>query len=83
MKKRARGQAERYAVRRGELVVNGSPLALSPKCVRLCLARHGLDPEADHERLPAKVGRHILRISIFVLAFAMGRLAALGSKEGR
>jgi hypothetical protein len=64
---------ERYAVEAGELLVNGSRLAISPKCVRLCLRRHGLDPRADHLRLPAQVGRHILRISAFVLAFAMGR----------
>jgi hypothetical protein len=64
---------ERYAVESGELLVNGSRLAISPKCVRLCLRRHGLDPKADHLRLPAQVGRHILRISAFVLAFAMGR----------
>jgi hypothetical protein len=63
----------RYAVKAGELIVNGSHLAISPKCVRLCLLRHGLDPRADHLRLPAQVGRHILRISAFVLAFAMGR----------
>ncbi len=63
----------RYAVEGGELYVNGSRLAISPKCVRLCLSRHGLDPHEDHERLPAQVGRHILRISAFVLAFAMGR----------
>ena len=64
---------ECYAVEGGELFVNGSRLAISPKCIRLCLRRHGLDPRADHERLPAQVGRHILRISAFVLAFAMGR----------
>lgn len=83
MEKRIAGEAERYAVLRGELVVNGSHLAVSPKCVRLCLLRHGLDPEANHERLPAQVGRHILRISNFVMAFAMGRKAAFGRKEGR
>jgi hypothetical protein len=77
--------AETYAVERGELVVNGSHLAISPKCVRLCLERHGLDPESDHERLPAQVGRHILRISSFVLAFAMGRKsrAAARTKGGK
>jgi hypothetical protein len=73
MEKRVASPDETYAVERGELVVNGSHLAVSRKCVRLCLLRHGLDPESDHERLPAQVGRHILRISSFVLAFAMGR----------
>jgi len=74
---------ESYAVVRGELVVNGSHLAISPKCVRLCLERHGLDPEADHERLPAQVGRHILRISSFVLAFAMRKKGqVLARKKG-
>lgn len=71
---RVESGSERYAVEKGELVVNGSRLAISPKCVRLCLRRHGLDPKADHTRLPIQVGRHILRISAFVLAFAMGRL---------
>jgi hypothetical protein len=75
--------AETYAVERGELVVNGSHLAISPKCVRLCLERHGLDPEQDHERLPAQVGRHILRISSFVVAFALGRKSrAAASHQG-
>ena len=71
METKRTSETETYAVERGELVVNGSHLAISPKCVRLCLERHGLDPEADHDRLPAQVGRHILRISSFVLAFAM------------
>jgi hypothetical protein len=73
MEEKVASPAETYAVERGELVVNGSHLAISPKCVRLCLERHGLDPEVDHVRLPAQVGRHILRISLFVLAVAMGR----------
>lgn len=73
MEKRVAESVEKYAVERGELVVNGSHLAISPKCVRLCLLRHGLDPGANYERLPAQVGRHILRISSFVLAFAMRR----------
>jgi hypothetical protein len=71
MEKNVAGPAETYAVDRGELVVNGSHLAVSRKCVRLCLLRHGLDPEANYDRLPAQVGRHILRISSFVLAFAL------------
>ena len=71
MEKRIASPDETYAVERGELVVNGSHLAVSRKCVRLCLLRHGLDPEANYDRLPAQVGRHILRISSFVLAFAL------------
>ena len=74
---------ETYAIERGELLVNGSRLAVSPKCIRLCLARHGLDPRANHERLPAQVGRHILRISSFVVAFAMGRRAGTSDFERR
>jgi hypothetical protein len=83
MEKRVTEAAETYAVERGELLVNGSRLAVSPKCVRLCLLRHGLDPRANHERLPAQVGRHILRISSFVLAFAMGHPAQFSGLERR
>ena len=83
MVKKAESGVEKYAVDRGELLVNGSRLAISPKCIRLCLMRHGLDPRANYERLPAQVGRHILRISSFVLAFAMGRLPDRFSLERR
>ena len=83
MEKKVASPLERYAVERGELLVNGSRLAISPKCIRLCLMRHGLDPRANYERLPAQVGRHILRISSFVLAFAMGRLPDRFSIERR
>ncbi len=62
-----------YAVERGELLVNGSRLAVSSQCIRLCLERHGLDPRANHKRLPLQVARHNLRISSFVLTFALGR----------
>ena len=83
MVKKAGSPRESYAVERGELLVNGSRLAISPKCIRLCLRRHGLDPRANHDRLPAQVGRHILRISSFVLAFAMGRLPDRFNNERR
>jgi len=73
MKTKVAERMDTYAVLGGELVVNGLHLAISPKCVRLCLLRHGLDPEADHERLPARVGRHILRMTSFVLVCAMNR----------
>jgi len=71
MKGKTMAREETYAIERGELVINGSHLAISRKCVRLCLLRHGLDPEANYERLPAQIALHILRISSFVLAFAM------------
>ena len=79
--KRVASPDETYAVERGELVVNGSHLAVSPKCVRLCLLRHGLDPEANYDRLPAQVGRHILRISSFVLAFALRQKGRSGTPK--
>ena len=87
MEKRIASPAETYAVERGELVVNGSHLAISPKCVRLCLLRHGLDPEANYDHLPAQIGRPILRISSFALAFAIRQngqnlLRTKGGKRG-
>ena len=83
MEKKVVGAVETYAVERGELLVNGSRLAVSPKCIRLCLRRHGLDPRANHEHLPAQVGRHIVRISSFILAFAMGRQTQISGHERR
>ena len=83
MEKKVVEAVETYAIERGELLVNGSRLAVSPKCIRLCLLRHGLDPRANHERLPAQVGRHILRISSFVLAFAMGQQPQISGLERR